>query len=217
MARATKKATGREIDQARLDALEARQAETDEKIDALTESVSGVGSKLDQILSAMQAPGAISRARVDVRELGGTDSEDGAVTAETDPFGDTILVRPTPNVDPDHPRAKEHLEYEQFLNEPVTIVVLEGSEPSDDPIVELGVNGKRVVIMRGQKTTVPRKYVEQLMRMRTTSYRNEEFVRNDGVRDVRWPSRTGLRYPFQVISDPNPRGAEWLQKIARAA
>jgi len=202
---------GVSADKRRVDALEARQNETDGKIDALAGEVAGVGSKIDQLLAAMQAPGVIDRSRVDARELDGAHRE-GVVTADTDEDGDTVLVRPG-MTDIENPNAQKLLEYERFLQEPIEIEILSTGAQNEDPVVEIGVNGRTEILARGQRKTVARKFVEQLFRMRSTTFRNEEYVRNDGARDVRWPSSTGLRYPFVVHHDPNPRGPAWARKI----
>lgn len=200
----------------RLDAIETRQNETDRKIDALAGEVSGIGSKIDEMIAAMQAPGLIDRSRHDARELDGA-YRDEVVTAETDEDGDTILARPGPQMDPSNPHAQKLLDYERFLQEPVEIEILSTGAKDEDPVIEIGVNGRYEVLARGQRKTVARKFVEQLYRMKSTTYRNEEYIRSDGARDVRWPSATGLRYPFVVHHDPNPRGPAWARQIVASS
>lgn len=111
------------------------------------------------------------------------------------------------------PRAKQKADELAFMEEPVTVKVLESNSESDGALVTIGVNGRNQNFIRGQDITVKRKYVEGLARAKPVGYRNEEYTMEDGTRSFRYPKRQGLRFPFQVIRDDNPRGADWLRKI----
>jgi hypothetical protein len=63
---------------------------------------------------------------------------------------------------------------------------------------------------------VKRKFVEGLARAKKTSYGNTLRVdQQTGLQSYVWPSKTGLRYPFAVIEDKNPRGKTWLEAVLR--
>lgn len=114
---------------------------------------------------------------------------------------------------PDGPLTKGHAEELAFNEELVEIIVHDSSDPLAEPIVEVYNNGKLQMFPRGMPVTCKRKYLEGLVRSKPVAYSNVEFVREDGSRAVKYPKRTSLRYPFQVLRDDNPRGRAWLAKI----
>ena len=99
------------------------------------------------------------------------------------------LVTPTQESLED-PLVTEKLLYEQFMNEEVEIYIHPSSERFADPRFDISVNGRSKVFERGQSYTVPRYFVEGLARAKPTHYDNQEFVNEDGIKMVRWPSRT---------------------------
>lgn len=101
-----------------------------------------------------------------------------------------------------------------FDNEPVTVHVHETSDEQADANFSISVGGKSEVFFRGETKTVARKFVEGLARAKPVGFRWEEYTRSDGTRAVRYPARTGLRYPFSIVKDANPRGGqEWVNRI----
>lgn len=111
---------------------------------------------------------------------------------------------------------KEKLDALNFDNEPVTVHIHETSDEQSDSNFSISVGGRSMVFRRGESKTVPRKFVEGLCRAKPVGFRWEEYTRDDGSRAVRYPSRTGLRYPFSIINDPNPRGGqEWANRIIK--
>ena len=75
----------------------------------------------------------------------------------------------------------------------------------------LAVNGTNQPVFRDVPTTIKRKYVEVLARMKETKYRQ---VRNPIELDrSELVPRTGPIYPFEVIRDDNPKGRAWLRSI----
>lgn len=105
------------------------------------------------------------------------------------------------------------LEALRFMQEMVTVDILESSNEGDDESFIIEVNEKKVVFRRGERKTVPRWAVEGLARAKPIGYSNQEYYKPDGTRDIRWPSRRGERYPFAVFHDPNPDGPRWLQQV----
>ena len=66
--------------------------------------------------------------------------------------------------------------------------------------------------MRGVPMRVRRKYVEILARMKETKY--SQVTRNPAAPDqIDMIARHGLAYPFEMLSDENPRGRAWLSNV----
>ena len=71
-------------------------------------------------------------------------------------------------------------------------------------------------LIRGVPTTVKRKYVEILARMKETKY--TQVTRNPSAPDqIDMVARHGLSYPFDLVEDKNPRGRAWLQNVLAEA
>lgn len=139
--------------------------------------------------------------------------QDGVVEDRYNRNGEPEVI--IPQAEPiENPAMKEKLEYEIFMQDMVTILIHPSPERGPvDNVFDVAVNGKSHLFERGKEYTVPRYVVETLARAKTTQYENQEYVGSDGVKGVRWPSRTGVRYPFSVRHDPHPRGFDWLQHV----
>jgi len=99
-----------------------------------------------------------------------------------------------------------------FLEEPVSIMVHESTDPNDEPVPFVGVNGRNQFFVRGKIQTVKRKFVEALARAKRTRYRTQILKNEGNVRQKLVPA-TALRYPFSVMEDVNPNGGAWLKKV----
>jgi hypothetical protein len=115
--------------------------------------------------------------------------------------------------DPDTPHFKEAAAYEAFMKEPVRVLINDTSERHADPVIEISVNGNKAIFVRGQEKVVPRFIVEGLARAKPVAFKNEEYTDPRGIRAVRNPGSSGLRYPFSVVADRNPLGKRWLKSI----
>lgn len=101
---------------------------------------------------------------------------------------------------------------EDFMNEFVVVHVHATTDENQAPHVIVNCNGVNQPIIRGVDTRVRRKYVEILARMKETKYTQQ--TRNPAAPDqIDMIARSGLSYPFDVISDANPRGRAWLQNV----
>ena len=109
--------------------------------------------------------------------------------------------------------SKEKLERLRFFAEKVKIVIHDTAEEQADPRFSVWVNGREWIFVRGLEYTVPRYVVEGLCRAKPVGFTNQEYVKEDGTRSVRWPTKTGLRYGFSVVED-SEKGREWL-KVSR--
>jgi hypothetical protein len=104
-----------------------------------------------------------------------------------------------------------------FMEEEVVIEIVSATTENDPPCVVLNVNGVNQPVWRGVPSPIKRKYLEVLARMKETRYSQlaTNYI-NPEVSNALQP-RTGIVYPFQVISDKNPKGAPWLRRILAEA
>lgn len=101
---------------------------------------------------------------------------------------------------------------EVFMNEHVTIMVHSTTDENQPPQVIVNCNGMNQPIIRGYPTTIKRKYVEILARMKETKY--NQVTRNPAAPDqIEMVARHGLSYPFDLVEDKNPRGRAWLTNV----
>jgi hypothetical protein len=101
---------------------------------------------------------------------------------------------------------------EAFMNELVTVMVHSTTDENQPPQVIVNCNGMNQPIMRGYPTTIKRKYVEILARMKETKY--SQLTRNPAAPDqIDMVARHGLSYPFDLVEDKNPRGRAWLTNV----
>lgn len=101
---------------------------------------------------------------------------------------------------------------EAFMNELVTVMVHSTTDENQPNHVVVNCNGMNQPLMRGVPTTVKRKYVEILARMKETKY--TQVTRNPSAPDqIDMVARHGLSYPFDLVEDKNPRGRAWLQNV----
>lgn len=101
---------------------------------------------------------------------------------------------------------------EAFMNEMVTVMVHATTDENQPPQVIVNCNGVNQPIIRGVPTTVRRKYVEILARMKETKY-TQRTLNPSAPDQIDMVARSGLSYPFDLIEDTNPRGRSWLQNV----
>ncbi len=105
------------------------------------------------------------------------------------------------------------IDMEAFMNEKLTVMVHDSTDPNDDDLVHIAVNGVRQFFRRGYPQVVRRCYVERLSRMKRTSFSQNLDERQGEEVFNRIRPHHALRYPFSVIEDANPRGAAWLRNL----
>jgi len=103
-------------------------------------------------------------------------------------------------------------EIEAFMEEPVTVMVHESPDDNEQSIVETWCNGRSQFFIRGKQQIVKRKFVGILARAKITKYKQERYIDGNGDEAIRNVPRTTLKYPFQMVSDANPRGMQWLKE-----
>jgi hypothetical protein len=104
-----------------------------------------------------------------------------------------------------------------FMEEKLLVVINEESDPNAENPVQVACNGINQFFLRGQPHEVKRKYVEILARAKRTSISTPEVTDATGARTHMIKQSTSLRYPFQVLQDPNPKGPTWLRSILSEA
>jgi len=105
---------------------------------------------------------------------------------------------------------------EAFMNELVTVMVHATTDENQPNHVVVNCNGMNQPLIRGVPTTVKRKYVEILARMKETKY--TQITRNASAPEqIDMVARHGLSFPFDLVEDKNPRGRAWLQNVLTEA
>lgn len=117
----------------------------------------------------------------------------------------------------DREPTKEHLDELAFQEEFVDVIVAESADRYAERFPVVYVNGRAQYFERGKVQTVRRKFVNGLARARVTVYHQQEFMNEGGFRDIRNIPSTSLAYPFSIVRDTNPKGAEWAKKLLQQA
>lgn len=103
-----------------------------------------------------------------------------------------------------------------FNEEIVEVMVHESTDPNAENPVFTACNGITQYFFRGQVQAVKRKYVAILAAAKEHAIRTPEYTTAEGVRATKIARTSSLKYPFSIISDPNPRGAAWLKALLHA-
>lgn len=111
-----------------------------------------------------------------------------------------------------NPVSMSDVEAEAFMNEPVMVVVNASGKDNEAEFVSVSVNGVIQMFKRGTPIIVKRKYVERLARAKETHYAQTVDAQLGENMNL-LTANPAMRYPFQVMRDDNPQGAEWLRTI----
>jgi hypothetical protein len=103
-----------------------------------------------------------------------------------------------------------------FNEEMVEVMVHESTDPNAENPVFTACNGVTQYFFRGQVQTVRRKFLAILAIAKEHAIRTPEYTLADGSRGTKITRTSSLKYPFSVISDPNPRGAAWLKALLQS-
>ena len=104
-----------------------------------------------------------------------------------------------------------------FNEELVEVMVHESTDTNAENPIFTGCNGVSQYFFRGEPQTVKRKFVAILASAKEHNLTTPEYTQADGARAVSIKRTSSLKYPFSIISDPNPRGGEWLKALLRSA
>lgn len=111
---------------------------------------------------------------------------------------------------------KEYTGALAFMEEEIEILLQESSDENAENPVIVGCNGQFKAFYRGVATKAKRKFVDCLI-VKTGRVSTPEFINNAGERARAIRQNSAHKYPFMVINDRNPKGAEWFkQRLAEA-
>lgn len=113
----------------------------------------------------------------------------------------------------ERPVDEEKLAMLAFMEEPVTVHIHTTSDKEAEQVFEIFNNGQREVFKRGETKTVKRKFVNELAIRKVVTYINQKVRDQEGVQQEKYQPVSALRYPFSVVQDPHPRGADWLKAM----
>jgi hypothetical protein len=126
----------------------------------------------------------------------------------------------------DSPAVKEYAKDLAFANEPVTFSISPTNDKNAENPVSCGVNGVRKFFTRGERYTVPRKFIEALI-VGETSVEVETYKDAKMVDQTKIVPKIALKYPISIHNDPaNERlvpgtktrlGDAWFQHQCRNA
>lgn len=118
----------------------------------------------------------------------------------------------------DTPVQSSHTKELLFMEEMVTILIPIGANPeAEEEFIDVGNNGVRQFIKRGEEQQVKRKFVEVLARAKREKISTPEFTDANGARSTKLIRTPALIHGFQVIEDKNPNGHTWLRRILAEA
>ena len=109
--------------------------------------------------------------------------------------------------------TKEKADMLAFMEQELEVMVHDSNNPQDVPIPMFQNDGRSQYFIRGKTQTVKRKFVEILARCKQTTFSNQLYQDAAGADAYRYPSHTALMFPFSIISDPHPRGRDWLKTV----
>jgi len=201
--------------------MEKSNEETAQRFTKLEESVQGINDSMSEqmgeILKAVSAknnPVVLSKDGTHVEDVYlKEDQIDIEFKKTSDVHADVETVRPG-ITSIDSMEFVEKAEQMRFDNEEIEIMVMPSSSTYPDHTFFVGVNGIQRLIVRGQKQWLPRRYVEVLLRAKISTYGNFE-TRNAMTNEleVKNPETKSHRYPLQILTDKNPLGAKWLNRV----
>lgn len=119
-------------------------------------------------------------------------------------------------VDVDHVMDPANLDYEQFMNQKITIFCQDAGAPEDPQFAEVTVNGVYHLIVRGSEADIPRAHAEVLARAKQMRVVQVKTVNPDGSIGFQEKAVLKHTYPFSVLHDPaGRRGADWQRQLFR--
>ena len=138
---------------------------------------------------------------------------------------DTVYVAEAPEIEiiPGATRGvkgkgglSEYAQELAFNEEMVEVMVHESTDENAENPIFTSCNGVTQYFFRGVPQQVRRKFVAILASVKEHAVSTPEYTAQDGSRATGIRRTSSLKYPFSVISDPNPRGAAWLKGLLRA-
>lgn len=155
-----------------------------------------------------------TKARTDVRKGSVISSDDIRPAGDGRQIPITALETPPPDIEV--PSVAEtqapRFNLDAFMEEKVTIHIPRSNIEGELTHAEVGCNGQKCVIPRGQNVIIKRKYLEILLRGKQSNY-TQRVVQAD-AQNIETPldEAVGLTYPLNIIDD-TMQGKRWAQDI----
>ncbi len=108
---------------------------------------------------------------------------------------------------------KDYLAELAFMEEPVTIRLERTAEKNAPAFIDVSVNGRTEWLEKGKPVTIARKYIDVLARCKSDFIETVAPNAESGEIVNRLMRNTTAKHPFTVISDPSPRGYDWLTGV----
>lgn len=109
---------------------------------------------------------------------------------------------------------KDTVELTAFMEEPVVIRLHPTTDENAEPFVPVGCNGEQAWLPRGVNIEIPRKFLESLCGLQVR-FRTERVQDPNAEEGYVQRASASMPYPFQIISDPNPKGRAWIERVMR--
>lgn len=199
---------------ARMDALEERMNEQDNKLSQVVDILGDIASKVESIAAvpagtaAKDAPAVVSYYTEAAEQFIGGPGE--ASFSETSD-GEQVIVQSMEG-DVDSAAFKDYQANLAFNTEELEIEIHTTSDKDANKAFTIFVNGRPFIFQRGKKYRVPRYAVEGLARSKPVGYQYEERMNSHGLKESYYPSERGVRYPFSLVN-ASSRDSAWLQSI----
>lgn len=151
-----------------------------------------------------------------------TSSENNTIVAGGQKFtiDDTRIGKPaiglgSQEIDTDRVLPQD-FDYEKFMAEILEVHVADAPSEDDPQFAEIGVNGDRVIALRGATTRMRRYHVAVLAQAKTLRVSQKKVVHADGSMSYEETAVPRLSFPFSVVDDPShQRGRDWLKQQMR--
>jgi hypothetical protein len=111
----------------------------------------------------------------------------------------------------DKPLNDEYVQELAFMEEEIEIMVMESSDEHAENPITVGCNGVFKQFFRGRPTVTKRKFADCLI-VKQSRVSTPEYTNGGGERAFAIRQHAAHKYPFSVIQDRNPKGAEWLRR-----
>lgn len=110
---------------------------------------------------------------------------------------------------------KQYFDELKFMEETITIRIERMNDKNAPKVVDVSVNGITKFIPVGEPFAIARKYVEVLARSKSDNIETIDASMDYANSANQIRKISAQKYPFSIVSDPNPLGVEWFMSIGR--
>lgn len=146
------------------------------------------------------------RAKVETRDVNVPEGR----TIETG-IEDEFELAVVTDEDMDKPHVKEYARDLAFNEDKITFTIGMDNNPNAEDPVPCGVNGEYKYLKRGVKHTLPRKFVDSLIKT-TQTVKPETYEDANGLKQTRLKTKFTAVYPISIHHDPAGEvGVRWFE------